>query len=179
MSLKGELKRVGLTKQDLADRLGVTYRTVLRMGDEISEEVRIILSGTLSAPDEELPEELDEPVEFSVVLSRRVMFRGWSVSGEKVSWQGQEWGRGSEWDFEYSAAKLLQVQRMFNKSESGLSDAAITDLENGNICPIIVDEIESAHIDVTGHRLRNVPFRCNPWLVTTEVGSCWNPGEYK
>jgi len=178
MSLKVELKKVGLTKQDLADRLGVNYRTVLRMGDEVSAEVSQLLAGVLSAPDDELPEELDEPVELSSVLSRRVMSRGWKLLGEKVRWLGSDWGHGSEWDFEFSAAKLSQVERMVNPRESGLSDEAISDLKKGILCPIIVDEIESKYVNSEGYRLRNVPFRCNPWRVTTKVGDYWKESEY-
>ena len=70
MSLKAELQRVGITQQELATRLGVGYRTVLRMGDEVSEEVKVLLSGILASPvseevyaEQEVDDKLAEEVE--------------------------------------------------------------------------------------------------------------------
>jgi hypothetical protein len=46
MTLTEELDRVNLTKSELAERLGVNRKTIQRMGEEITDEVRKILNAS-------------------------------------------------------------------------------------------------------------------------------------
>lgn len=188
MGLKDELRKVGLSKQELANKLGVSYRTILRMDDDVSEEVEVLLSGLLSSPvsdDVYEEQEIKEEVEpLSVVPIRRVVVRNWKVKGEKVFWQRRWWGRGFR-DFEFSAATLVHLGK--HVKSHGVGGAAqilsaggadfdselLRAVRDNSICPIIVDEIEPRFAGGA-----SVPFSCDPWVVTSKLGDGYKPAEY-
>ena len=51
--LKQRLKDVGLTKKGLAELLGVSDKTVLRMGDEVTPEVEAVIEDYVNSQDHE------------------------------------------------------------------------------------------------------------------------------
>ena len=107
------------------------------------------------------------------------------MKGEKVYGCNRWWGRGSDQDFDFSAATLVHIRKYIKAhgtngavqilSAGGADFGAdlIRDVNRNEICPIIVDEIEARFFGGA-----SIPFQCSPWHVTTELGDRYNPDEY-
>jgi len=126
-------------------------------------------------------------IDATPIEERKVVHRGWKLKDQKVYWQRKWWGRGSKYDFQYSAAQLKKwgksLKRVSNQelmenaqarrdNVSGLipgfdctpeqNNAQMMDIfsaiRKNEICPVVVDEIESRWVN--GHP---IAFRVNPW----------------
>lgn len=105
MSLTKELEKVGMTKTELAEALGVSRKTIQRMGEEITPEVKRILNMSKEPPYEWLDIPLSKfdgkgrgtPVDGFVMVSR-----GWiQDEGETKVLQGvvseKAWRERMDW----------------------------------------------------------------------------------
>lgn len=97
MNLTEELKAKGLTKQELADLLGVSRKTVTRMGEEVSSEVMKVIS-------EHIPKvavRSKEPGDFTDDEIRALLKRRGGLEGEtKPPKEGTSPSWGRETDYE-------------------------------------------------------------------------------
>jgi transcriptional regulator with XRE-family HTH domain len=185
MKLDNFLKGSGWTRADLSRKLGISKPAISKW-DEVPLKWVSVLEGILvNEVDLVLPPFSDEVEELAIVPLRHVVFRGWRIKGEKVYWQRRWWGRGSERDFEFSAATLVHIRKYIKVH--GLSGAVqilstggadfnselLREVRDNVVCPVIVDELEPRFAGGA-----SVPFRCNPWKVTTKLGEGYKPGEY-
>lgn len=135
------------TKAELSRRLGVSKVAVSKWV-EIPEKHLKVLMG-----------EIEEPVNLDKVSKEDascppvgVASRDWRVEGEKIHWQGDVFGHGSEWDYNYSASKILHIRELLR--QMGSVDAVfnwlqpvqfgkdfIDAVKKDLVCPIIVDMV--------------------------------------
>ena len=167
MGLKAELERAGLTKVELAKFLSVSRQTVMRMGDEVTPEVEKVLSTLITIDNPSYAKYLEDHPEYNVQHSNKVAIGVdladekdesiivgkpkdglmWSVRGDKVTWLGSEFGHGSEWDYNYSAAKIFHIRRLLEQigTIQGVMDfcngifenSFIQDVSKNCVCPNI------------------------------------------
>ncbi len=151
MTLSQELDRAGITRGQLAEKLGVNRKTVTRMGEKVSEEVLKILS-----------EFSGEDLEFHS--------RGWKIKDEKLHWQGMIFGHGSEYDYEFSASKISHIRRELKVRDNdvtalmdwlggvGFPREFVQDVKDNRVCPNVVD-MRKPHIEGG----RPIPIRVFPF----------------
>jgi hypothetical protein len=136
-----------MTRADLAKKLGVSRAAVYKW-DEIPDKWEKVLMG-----------EIEEPVNLDKVSEEDasippvgVASRDWRVEGEKIHWQGEVFGHGSEWDYNYSASKIGHIRGLLERM--GSVDAVynwiqpvqfgkdfIVAVSKDLVCPIIVDMV--------------------------------------
>lgn len=188
-------KESGWSKADVSRKLGVS-RAAVSQWDEVPVKWARVLEGCKGVepgkPDfvdtavqmgkagvKDLVAEglLEDRKEENVPLPFRVVRRRWKIDGDKVWFLGDLFGHGSEWDFEYSAAKILHIRRLLKHGDvasvaselSGLGGfidgkwvpahpaKMVQDVKNNVVCPRIVDEVEGP-----GH---SIAVGVNPWEV--------------
>jgi len=90
--LKEELKERGLSKQDLAEALGVSYRSILRMGDEVSKEVRALLdTGEVTHKEVPLANKVKNWDKYSLEEIREICKRRGGLEGDTLSEFETDW----------------------------------------------------------------------------------------
>ena len=141
------LSQEGISKAGLAERLGIS-RAAISQWDEIPEKWMKALAGEIEErvylPD---GNEADASVPSVGVASRQ-----WKVVGDKLHWQGGVFGHGSEWDYNYSPAKIRYIRGLLKQMGSvqavydwiqpvqfdrGFIEAVHKDV----VCPIVVDMV--------------------------------------
>ncbi len=193
MKLDTFCKESGWSKADVSRKLGVS-RQAVGQWDEVPEKWAKVLEGCMGmdpgAPDfvdtalamgkagvKDLVAEglLDDGGEISSGL--KVVRRRWRVEGDRVCFLGEWYGHGSEWDFEYSPAKINHIRRLLKHGTvrsvteelSGLGgfidgkwvpahpERMVRDVKDNVVCPRIVDEVEGPG--------RSLVVAVDPWGV--------------
>jgi len=213
MTIDEFLTESGWTKSEIAQKLGISKAAVSKWTEipELQLKTLMILLGRNEKPDfvkeamhdADMPDlvgKLEDYVEPEISSDglirsidetpqelRKVLKREWKIKKEKVYWQRKWWGRGSKYDFQYSANQLKRwakaLGRMSNQEVqshmqadrsivSGLipridctpeqNNAQImeifSDIKKNVICPVIVDQIENRWING-----KPMSLRVNPW----------------
>jgi hypothetical protein len=126
MKMADYIAKRGWTQKDLADRLGVSKALVGRWDD--------------------IPEK------FWDKLKVDVPGRAWWVEGDRLHFRGSSYGHGSQWDGEYSAAKIDHIRSVLKQvgSVQGAIDwvhpvtfpsGFIQDVQKDMVCPKVVDMV--------------------------------------
>jgi len=150
MLLKDELKRFGVSQGRLAEALGKSRATINRMRDEEASEEVLSALRILA----ELPEKLASggaiEVEVNTPLYDYFKERAWDVRDGKLHWLGMSFGHGSEYDYEYSPAKIEFVRGLLKQHGSVAAAFGwlqpvefprvfVEDVSKGKVCPCVVD----------------------------------------
>ena len=147
MLLSEYLESEKTTRAELSRRLGVSKAAISKW-EEIPENHLKILMG-----------EIEEPVNLSEVDEKDascppigVSARNWKIVDGKLHWQGSVFGHGSEWDYNYSPAKIIHIRELLKQMGSveavynwiqpvqfdkDFIEAVSKDL----VCPIVVDMV--------------------------------------
>ena len=147
MKIQQYLAQENMTRAELAKKLGVSRAAVYKW-DEIPDKHLKILMG-----------EIEEPVNLSKVDEEDascppigVSERNWKIVDDKLHWQGEVFGHGSDWDYNYSPAKILHIRELLRQMgsveavynwiqpvqfEKDFIEAVSKDL----VCPIVVDMV--------------------------------------
>lgn len=145
MNLDEYLSSTGITKTDLAKKLGVS-RAAVSQWKEIPEKWMKVLSGEVEEP-VNLP---DVPLEEPVELPEGVVSREWRVVGDKLEWCGGVFGHGSEWDYNYSPSRITYIRGLLKQMGSvqavyewiqpvQFDKAFIKAVHEDRVCPIVID----------------------------------------
>ena len=147
MKVDKYLESEGLNKSELASKLGVS-RAAISQWDEIPDKHLKILMG-----------EIEEPVNLSKVDEEDascppvgVSERNWKIVDDKLHWQGEVFGHGSDWDYNYSPARISYIRDLLKRLgsvqavydwiqpvqfEKDFIEAVSKDM----VCPIVVDMV--------------------------------------
>jgi len=80
----------------------------------------------------------------------KVLDGGWAVHKGRLYWQGSTFGHGSEWDYNYSPAKIFHIRRLLEELGSvqavwewvqpiAFERDFIQAVKDDVVCPIVVD----------------------------------------
>jgi len=162
MKLSDYLSSEGISKSELAKRLGVSRGAVSQWVD-IPEGHMKALNESREPEDAEIEESVPAPEGWEFLS------RNWRIKGEKLIWQGGIFGHGSDWDYNYSPARIFQIRRLLKDLGSvaavlefsgavQMDAGLLNDIQKDIVCPIVVDMMK---VRIEGGR--PVPKRVYPF----------------
>ena len=163
MKLSDYLETEGITAAELSRRLGISKAAISKW-DEIPEkwlgvlseikrqeimekEGRVILQDNGGSMPKYVSVDLADGKDEAIIYGKTEHGIAWFISGDKITWLGSEFGHGSEWDYNYSAAKIFHIRRLLEQvgSVQGVFEFCncifekdlIRDVSKNVVCPNI------------------------------------------
>ena len=141
MLLSDYLNESGETKASLSRRLGISAPAIQKWV-EIPEKYLLQLSIPEATEPEIQNSEEGDDWEFHS--------RSWKVKDDKLIWQGASFGHGSEWDYNYSPAKIFHIRGLLKQlgrvqavyewvQPIAFDRSFIEAVHKNEVCPIVVD----------------------------------------